>query len=173
MGIRDYAQVWDDATKAQRTAATDLVDDTRTATARWADVDVALADGYVPRRGGNGAVHYANLANRRDDGVLDPERPESLVYLQRPNGAPILLGAVFIVNRFQDRPTPAGAIAAWHVHNVPGCHHPDIDAGCADVRGGMLHVWTYDGVVDPFADPMFASIAARARGHRALSCCAC
>ncbi len=38
------------------------------------------------------------------------------------------------------------------------CHHPDLDPGCADVRGGMLHVWVYPGVRDPFADPMFASM---------------
>ncbi|HEY8216687.1 MAG TPA: hypothetical protein VIH82_06105 [Acidimicrobiia bacterium] len=158
---RDYARVWDDATKAERAAATDLIEATRAASTPWEDADAALAAGYVPRSSRFGPVHYANIPNRRDDGVLDPERPESLVYLQRPNGDPILLGVVYIVNRFQDRPTPAGPIAAWHVHDVPGCHHPDLDAGCSDVRGGMLHVWLYDGVVDPFADPMFASMGSR------------
>jgi len=155
---RDYEALRDDASAAERAAATELVDETRAAAARWRDVDAALADGFVARRGGVGPVHYPNLANRRDAGVLDPDRPEALVYLQRPNGDPILLGFVYTVNRFQDRPTPAGELAAWHVHGSPGCHHPDVDPGCADVRGGMLHVWLYDGVVDPFADPMFASM---------------
>jgi hypothetical protein len=158
MTARDYGAVWKAATKAQRAAATQLIDATTASTQRWADVNAALADGFMPNRGGLGPVHYRNIANRRDDAVLDPDRPESLVYLQRPNGAPILLGAVYVVLPTQDRPTPAGELAAWHVHGVPGCHHPDLDPGCGDVRGGMLHVWTYPGVRDPFADPMFASM---------------
>jgi hypothetical protein len=158
---RDYDAVWDDATKSERKAATELVESTRDAVARWEDVDAALADGYVARRRGVGAVHYPNFANRRDDAVLDPEHPESLVYLQRPNGDPILLGVVYIATRLEERPTPAGAIAAWHVHHADGCRHPDVDAGCSEVRGGMLHVWLYDGVVDPFADPMFASMGSK------------
>jgi hypothetical protein len=158
---RDYEAVWDEATRSERKAATTLVERTREAAVRWEDVDAALTDGYVARHGGVGAVHYPNFANRRDDGVLDPERPESLVYLQRPNGDPILLGVVYIATPREERPTPAGEIAAWHVHGVAGCHHPDIDAGCSDVRGGMLHVFLYDGVLDPFADPMFASMGTR------------
>jgi hypothetical protein len=156
--IRDYEAVWDEASSSERAAATELIERTRVDAARWDDVDAALADGFVARRDGIGAVHYANFANRRDDGVLDPAHPEALVYLQRPNGDPILLGVVYTVNGFQDRPTPAGELAAWHVHGVPECHHPDLEPGCGDVRGGMLHVWLYDGVVDPFADPMFASM---------------
>jgi hypothetical protein len=156
-----YSTRWGAATGEERDAATALIERTRSAAARWADVQAALVDGFVPSRGGFGPVHYPNRANRRDDGVLDPDRPEGLVYLQRPNGDPILLGFVYTVNRFQDRPTPAGALAAWHVHDVPGCHHPDLDPGCGDVRGGMLHVWIYPGARDPFADPMFASMGSR------------
>ena len=180
MEPRDYAALWDAASPKEQKAAQDLIAATREATQRWSDVDAALADGFSPNRGGIGPVHYRNVANRRDDGVLDPNRPEALVYLQRPNGDPILLGAVYVVTPFQERPTPAGALAAWHVHGVTGaerprrsapdeappvaptngggCHHPDLDPGCVDVRGGMLHVWVYPGVRDPFADPMFASM---------------
>jgi hypothetical protein len=155
---RDYEAVWENASSAERAAATELIERTRGEAARWEDVDVALADGFFARHDGIGAVHYPNIANRRDDGVLDPDRPEALVYLQRPNGDPILLGVVYMASGFQDRPTPAGDLAAWHVHGVPECHHPDLEPGCDDVRGGMLHVWLYDGAVDPFADPMFASM---------------
>lgn len=159
---RDYAALWDGASTKERAAARDLIAATREATQRWSAVDAALADGFSPNRGGVGPIHYRNVANRRDDGVLDAEHPEALVYLQRPNGDPILLGAVYVVTRFQERPTPAGDLAAWHVHGAPtngdGCHHPDLEPGCGDVRGGMLHVWVYPGVLDPFADPMFASM---------------
>jgi len=159
--VRDYEAVWDAASDKEHAGATELIDASETAGKRWHDVEAALADGFVSRSGRYGAVHYPNFANRRDDLALDPEHPEGLVYLQRPNGAPILLGILYTVSRVQERPTPAGDLAAWHVHNAPGCHHPDVDAGCDDVRGGMLHVWVYDGVVDPFADPMSASMGSR------------
>jgi hypothetical protein len=168
MGARDYGALWDAASTKERAAAQGLITATRSATQRWIDVDAALADGFSPNRGGIGPVHYRNVTNRRDDAVLDPEHPEALVYLQRPNGNPILLGAVYVVTRFQERPTPAGDLAAWHVHGVPNCHHPDLDPGCADVRGGMLHVWVYDGVRDPFADPMFASMGTPAEWRSKL-----
>jgi len=190
METRDYAALWDAASAKEQAAAHELIAATRDATQRWSDVDVALADGFSPNRGGVGPVHYRNVANRRDDGVLDPNHPEALVYLQRPNGDPILLGAVYVVTRVQERPTPAGDLAAWHVHNDPGgerprrsapdeaplgaptngggCHHPDLDPGCADVRGGMLHVWVYSGVRDPFADPMFASMGTPAEWRSKL-----
>ena len=168
METRDYAALWDAASAKEQAAAHELIAATRDATQRWSDVDVALADGFSPNRGGVGPVHYRNVANRRDDGVLDPNHPEALVYLQRPNGDPILLGAVYVVTRVQERPTPAGDLAAWHVHNDPRCHHPDLDPGCADVRGGMLHVWVYSGVRDPFADPMFASMGTPAEWRSKL-----
>ena len=84
----------------------DLIAATREATQRWSDVDAALADGFSPNRGGIGPVHYRNVANRRDDGVLDPDHPEALVYLQRPNGDPILLGAVYVVTPLPGAPDP-------------------------------------------------------------------
>jgi hypothetical protein len=158
---RDYEALWDAATQAERNAAGDLIVETGDAAARWADVDAALVDGFAPNRPGNGAIHYRNVGNRRDGRVLDAERPEALVYLHAPEAEPVLLGVVYVTLGTQERPVPAGDLAAWHVHHAPGCHHPDVDAGCEDVRGGMLHVWLYAGVVDPFADPMFASMGSR------------
>jgi len=161
-GARDYEAVWDAATSAERTGAAELVVATADATRRWQDVDAAIADGFAPNHGGVGPVHYRNVGNRRDDRTLDPQHPESLVYLQRPDGDPILLGAVYVTLRDQERVVPGGDLTAWHVHQDPACHHPDVDPGCDDVRGGMLHVWVYDDVIDPFADPMAASMGGRA-----------
>ena len=160
-GARDYEAVWDAATRAERTGAGDLIADTVDATKRWHDVDAAIADGFAPNLGGFGPVHYRNVGNRRDARTLDPEHPESLVYLQRPDGDPILLGAVYVTMPDQEREVPGGDLTAWHVHSDPACHHPDVTPGCEGVRGGMLHVWVYDGVVDPFADPMAASMGSR------------
>ena len=167
--FRDFEAVWDDATPKQRTGAADLIVDTADATERWQDVDAAIAEGFAPNRGGVGPVHYRNVDNRRDDRTLDPDHPESLVYLQRPDGDPILLGAVYVTMPYQDRKVPGGDITAWHVHSDPACHHPDVTPGCEDVRGGMLHVWLYDGVIDPFADPMAASMGDRAAWRAKLA----
>jgi hypothetical protein len=70
----------------------------RQATAKYHNVDVAIADGYIPTEvcasepgvGGMG-YHYVNLANLFD-GVIDPVRPEILVYVPSPDGP--RLGAV-------------------------------------------------------------------------------
>ncbi len=166
---RDYEALWDAATLEERTAAGDLIVETAEATEAWRDVDAALAAGFAPNRVGNGPVHYRNVTNRRDDRVLDPERPEALVYLHRGDAPPILLGAVYVARRDQPRPLDAGALTTWHVHHDPVCHHPDVTPGCDGVLGGMLHVWVYDGVVDPFADPMFASMGDRSAWRAKLT----
>lgn len=63
----------------------------RGATARYHSVTTAERDGYLPITGciSNGAgamgVHYAN-AKLMADGVLDPERPEILLYVPKGNG---------------------------------------------------------------------------------------
>ena len=64
----------------------------RAATARFHDVAVATAEGYVPVSGceqvpGLGAmgVHYLN-PGLAQDGVVDPRRPEVLLYLPSEDG---------------------------------------------------------------------------------------
>jgi hypothetical protein len=167
-GARDYESLWDAASLKERTAAGDLIVETDEAAERWHDVDTAITDGFVPNRGGVGVVHYRNVANRRDTRTLDPDHPEALVYFQRPASEPMLLGAVYVTRRDQERVVPAGDLAAWHVHDAAGCRHPDVDVGCEAVQGGMLHVWLYDGVVDPFADPAGASMGGRAQWRAKL-----
>lgn len=63
----------------------------RAATARYHDVEMALADGYAPAStcvedaGGAGAMgyHYVNLGLV---GQLDPAQPQALLYHPAPNG---------------------------------------------------------------------------------------
>jgi hypothetical protein len=90
----------------------DLLREVRRATMAYKDVDAAELAGYVPagpcaedpKRGGMG-VHYENLA-LIEDGVLDPLRPEVLVYQPAKNGK-LRLGAVeyFRVDADQDLAT--------------------------------------------------------------------
>ena len=70
----------------------------RQVTARYHDLDAALADGFILLHGcevrpGEGAVGqlYVNLS-RYLDGVIDPAEPDGLLYATGPNGRPQLAG---------------------------------------------------------------------------------
>ena len=78
------------------------VDVLRRATARYQDLNVALADGFVllhpcevrPGEGAVGAV-YVNLA--RLDARFDLDRPEALIYEESANEPAQLVGAEFAI----------------------------------------------------------------------------
>lgn len=81
----------------------ELVAAVREATARFRDVSVAEAEGYAPMFGcvsgpdwGAMGLHYVNLS-LVTDGVLDPSRPEIVIYEPLPNGRMRLIGADFLV----------------------------------------------------------------------------
>jgi hypothetical protein len=70
----------------------------RRATASYHKVDNAIADGYVlvsdcEVRPGHSAAGllYANMDNLMD-GIIDPEKPEGLLYAPRENAPPKLMG---------------------------------------------------------------------------------
>lgn len=70
----------------------------RRATATYHDLDNAIADGYVlvadcEVRPGHSAAGllYANMDNLMD-GIIDPEKPEGLLYAPRHNAPPKLMG---------------------------------------------------------------------------------
>jgi hypothetical protein len=153
------------ATPAQRAAATALTDRVKAGIAPYADPAAATAAGYRPNpRGGPNATHWPSATAWRDGRVLDPSHPESLVYWTLPDGRKVLLGAMFKVAPGQEAPAPGGDLTMWHVHPAPGqmCH-PAEDAGCSGTQ--MLHVYVFDGVVDPFAENPVAA----AGGHRAFT----
>ena len=106
--------------------ATGLVKVVREATERFHDVAVAEAEGYSllfgcvsgPDWGAMG-LHYVNLS-LVGDGVLDPARPEIVIYEPLPNGRLRLTGADFLV--FAD---------AWHEKN----------AATPELMGQLLHLF--------------------------------
>ena len=73
------------------------------ATARYHDLNAAIADGFVflhgcetrPDEGPVGTV-YVHLG-RLMDGVIDPSAPEALIYQPRANAPPKLLGVELVV----------------------------------------------------------------------------
>ena len=90
------------------TARQDDLAEVRQATARYHDLDVALADGYQLGYGGivtgciehptAGAMgyHYFN-AELFEDPTVDPLRPEGLVYAPGPNGQLRLVAVEWVV----------------------------------------------------------------------------
>ena len=94
--------------------------------------------------------------------ILNTRRPEGLVYRVNAEGQKALLGAVFWVPPGEEAPSPGGPLITWHSHEEDKCpaFHPTPDDPCEEaVR--LLHVWTADGVVDPFADSFARAMARR------------
>ena len=88
---------------ADQKSAGELVRVIREATERFKDVSVAEAEGYALMFGcvsgpdwGAMGLHYVKLPLVIDD-VLEPTRPEILIYEPTPSGRPRLIGADFLV----------------------------------------------------------------------------
>ena len=117
----------------------------RAATARYHDVEVALADGYdfitpcVPHPGGAGAMghHYVNW----DLTEVDPLRPQALLYIPDTDGRLRLVGVEYIDTQV-DPEHPTTLFGQEFTDGVPNL---------SDARA--LHVWLWQ------ANPagMFAS----------------
>jgi hypothetical protein len=170
-----YDERYADASAEERAAADELLVDVRATLESYADVDAALAAGYqAPRHPHSARRHYLNPSVAEDGAVLDPTRPNGLIYYTPDDADPVLVGAFFIAPPGTPAPTPAGDLAVWHSHN-PSCtdFFATPDAPCTDVRR-MLHVWTVDqlevvsrrtgepvelDVTDPFGTPFRASVA--------------
>ena len=111
---------------AQQLPSSDFISAVREATARFKDVAQAEKEGYELMFGcvsgpdwGAMGLHYVNLS-LVGDGVLDPARPEIVIYEPLPNGRLRLTGADFLV--FADQ---------WHANN----------AATPQLGGQLLHLF--------------------------------
>jgi hypothetical protein len=163
-------------TSAQLAAATRLIADTRRGLARFADLRAALAAGYAPHRQGREAIkHYFNPTYVTDGRVLDPTRPEGLLYAHAARG-PVVVAAVYLMNRAgEPGRAVGGCLTAWHVHD--NLCSSDPGSGMITgvrARGGecppgqvpwaappMLHTWVIDVPGGPFAGHGLASAVFR------------
>ncbi len=132
--------------RASTTLTTGQRKEIRAATHRFRDVDTALAAGYVPTDEcaaipGVGAMgfHYANPANLTD-GVIDPTKPDILLYHLTDDGE-LKLGGVeyFAADADQDLTTDA---------DRPNLYGQRFDGPMPGHEPGMpihydLHVWLY------------------------------
>ena len=161
-------------TPAQVDAANRLYAETKAAIAPYEDWRRALAAGYRP--GGSTSLpstHWMNQGYVDAGYVMDPRRPQGLVYANTRHG-PVLLGAMFqmkSLNRFG--PDPGGPMTAWHQHeNI--CFTPfgfefslmspfaTCPIGAVDISAPpMLHVWIVDNPRGgPFAVDIDPSVVA-------------
>jgi hypothetical protein len=151
-------------TAEQRAAAQKLVDDTRKYnTGRFSTPEQAVAAGWV---GLGDGVHFTYPEYRHDGRDLDPQRPESVVFLNRK-----LVAVMYQLEpgeTMDDVPDIAGNLTMWHSHGNLCFKSNDLSSndyfrGAGVTIGGrclsgfqrevtpMLHVWLVDNPCGPFA----------------------
>lgn len=164
-------------TAAQREAAAKLVADTETATAKYRNFAAAEADGFVGPSNPTLTEHYAKVVHTQDGKVLDPHRPEALMYTPSPRGM-VLVGVMYLMNvPGEFGPEPGGCLTRWHVHaNV--CFSAATFAPTSQLKAGetcppgefryipppALHVWFLDVPGGRFAAEVDAAYLAKTVG---------
>jgi len=122
-------------------------------------------------------VHYFNTAYTRDGRILDPERPESLVYLGMPDGTAKLVGVLYrMPSPDQPGPRVGGPLTVWHAHDnlctangrVAGkLSNGRCTSGTLTPTPEMLHVWVVENPNGVFSDDMEpAALSAVVQAHR-------
>ena len=157
-------------TPREQARAENLVAETVIRLPQFADYKVAEARGFRSIGDGlTGHEHFINWSYISDDHILDPDYPESLVYVPEPNGGRKLVSAMFMLKAgttLDDVPDVGGALTQWHIHddlcfsNDPIAPHV---AGLTNVGGTcppptvklqpvpMIHVWITKNPCGPFA----------------------
>jgi hypothetical protein len=151
---------------AELLAAAKLVSDVRASASRFEDIGVALAEGYAQSTPGvSGFPHFHNPVYASDGRLLDPARPESLVYYRSPAGGMRLVGVMFLAPAGQKGPQIGGPLTVWHNHEDLCYDGPRVAARASNgaCPAGMtyraetvemLHVWLVDNPGGVFAHEM-------------------
>ena len=116
-----------------------------------------------------GDEHYVKWTDVDDGHILDPARPESLVYEESGGGKQHIAAAMFMLpfgSRFTDAPDVGGALTQWHVHSdlcltndpvqktLSGFTTTTGTCPAGSSKAGntpMLHVWVVPNPCGPFA----------------------
>jgi hypothetical protein len=156
-------------TRTELHRAETLIATTITALKRFETPAQAYALGYLSiGDAGTGDEHYVNWSYSNDGHILDPKRPESVVYEVR-NGKQVAVAAMYALpfgSNFGDVPDVGGPLTQWHVHRdlcltdnpeqrlVVGLVALDGKCGPGTTKAGdtpMLHVWSIPNPCGPFA----------------------
>ncbi len=159
-------------TSEQQRVANDFVERCYAAALRhgWDKIERGLADGYrrVDRN------HYRKDEFMLDDHVLDPDRPEVLMYYATPpDGKGQLAGFMFYAKDREARgPQFGGPLTLWHYHSwhrsqciVDGlAMNWSLEGKCergepSYFSGEMIHVWLLDHPEGQFATPMYLPLS--------------
>ena len=157
----------DGVTKVQQATAESVVRSTVADLPQWADTATAEAAGYRSiHDSGTGVEHFINAEFQEDDAILDPNRPESLVYAVDGDERR-LVAAMYMLDRgmpLEDVPNFGGALMQWHVHDNLCYTEDGRVAGVTDGADGecpeglfkpeptpMIHVWIEPHPCGPFA----------------------
>ncbi len=154
------------ATAQERAAAEALHAATVTALSRWHDPAAAAADGFQTDGIRGLDFHAPNPRFQNDGVVLDPSRPEHLVYALGPDG-PVLIGAMFEMEGIGVAgPAVGGPMTVWHAHDhicvtpappsIAGLVSPygacPLGAIAVPITHEMLHVWVVPEAPEEFGD---------------------
>lgn len=153
------------ATAEETAAAIALSKATSTAMSRYARLQDAIAAGYKCGLGGCKGMdaHLEHEEYKKDGRLLDPERPEQLVFAIE-DGKATLLGVVYVMERAgEPGQAPGGPITRWHAHNLcislmpPGIGIVTPYGGCPSVSvqitiPEMMHVWIVEPPGGPYAE---------------------
>jgi hypothetical protein len=156
-------------TEQEQARAENLVAETLIRLPMWSDPAVAEAAGFHTLGDGlTGDEHLINWDFVQDDTILDPDKPEALVYDTR-SGKRVLESAMFMLkpgSTLDTVPDIGGPLTQWHIHDNlcftddPVAPHV---AGLTDGSGNcrpptvklpsvpMIHVWITPQKCGPFA----------------------
>jgi hypothetical protein len=158
-------------TPTQQAAAENLISASLLALPHWSDFRTAEAEGFRSiGDGGTGNEHFVNWDFASDDEVLNPYRPESLMY-DTTGGGRRLVAAMYMAapgTPLEQVPELGGALTQWHIHDnlcfadrgdgagprVAGL--TNADGTCAPgliqfPHTPMIHVWIEPHPCGPFA----------------------
>jgi len=147
----------------QLVAAASFYDQVTSATARYEDIRTALAGGYIQITQDlpGIAAHFFHPGYNRDGDLMNPEKPETLLYTKRLDGTWRLVGVMFSSESVSDEPPSFfGALDAWHRHEnlcftIASVAVKASAAECVGlfvpVTPWNLHVWTAPGADGVFA----------------------
>jgi hypothetical protein len=157
-------------TPQQQAAAENLIATTLVRLPKWSDYQVAEAFGFRSiGDGGTGHEHFIQWDWIDDDVILDPDRPESLVFEPQPDGSKKLVAAMYMLPTsvaLEDVPDIGGDLMQWHIHDnlcytndpeapkVVGLTNPDGTCPSGLVKhtpAPMIHVWITPHECGPFA----------------------
>ena len=158
-------------TPRQRKAADELIHrcDQSALAHGWYDFKKATADGFTLKA--SDETHYNNVEFLFDDHVLDPDRPEYLMFYDTPTGKE-LAGFMFVPrSNTEEGPQIGGPLTRWHYHTwwKPICLVKGVldtgqltegkcETGSPSYRSPeMLHVWLLNHPEGPFATGMYLS----------------